>query len=565
MNKMRKPLRLFAILVIIPILLLAACSGGQTGGAQTTAAAAQTTAGQAATQAATTQATTAAQQTEAQKESAPTPGNPPLPLVDGPFTISIWAPNSANAQKTMSNFAESDYYIELERRTGISVQFTHPALGEENQSFNLLISSGDYPDIVEMAPGYTYPGGYDKSIEDGVFLKLNDLVAHYAPNYDKLLNSKAQVKKEGTTDAGNIPCFYSISVDGPQPPWLGLVVRKDWLDDLGLDLPVTYDDWHDMLVAFRDEKGAEAPMMLHYSGFPALDIFTGGFGVAQNYFQVDNVVKYGPLEPGYREYLTMMNSWYAENLVDKDFATKRDFIPSNDYTTTERTGAYYDIYFNLSVNKSRSTNPNYEAVAVPTPVKKAGDILHIRQTNTDTGVVCWAVTSNCKDPVTVVRWIDYGYSPDGEILAAYGIEGKTFEYGPDGKPAFNEFIYNNPDGLSLSEAYHKYAKHGGAVAYHWDREWAGQPKANLDCLDIWSKDNDGSYLLPPITLNTEEGTEYARIYGDIETYVSEMVVNFILGQEPLSNYDAFLTQLKNMNVDRAIELQQAALDRFVTR
>lgn len=495
----------------------------------------------------------------------PQPGNPTLPLVTGPFTIKIWAPTSGNIQKTMKNLGESEYYKELERRTGVHVEFTHPAMGEEAQSFNLLIASGEYPDIIEMQPGYSYPGGYDKGIQDGVILKLNDLIDKYAPNYKKLLNSKPIVKKQGTTDAGNIPCFSSISVDGPQPPWMGMVVRKDWLDELGLQLPVTYDDWYNMLKAFKDKKNAVAPMMLYYTGFEALDIFNGGYGFMQKFYQIENKVKYGPLDPGYKEYIAMMSKWYADGLIDKDFATKKDFTPSKDFTTTEKTGAYYDIYFNLSVNKARSTNPNYNAVAVPTPVKTAGDILHVRQTNTDTGMVSWALTSACKDPAAVARWIDYGYSPEGDILAAYGIEGKTFEYNANGKPQFNEFIYKNPDGLSLAEAYNKYAKHGGAVAYHWDREWAGQPQGNLDCLNIWSKDNDGSYALPPIALTPDEGTEYAQIMGDIDTYVSEMVIKFILGQEPISNFDSFVNQVRSMSVDRAIELQQAALDRFNAR
>ena len=495
----------------------------------------------------------------------PQPGNPELPLVDEPFTISIWAPTSSSIQKTMTNLSESAYYQDLEKITGISVEFTHPALGEEKQSFTLLIASGEYPDIIELQPGYDYPGGLDKGIEDGVLLRLNELIEQYAPNYKALLDSDPQIMKEATTDTGNMPCFYSISVDGAQPPWMGMVVRKDWLDELDLDIPVTYDDWYVMLKAFKEEKNAVAPLMLYNTGFEPLNIFEGGYNFIAEFYQVDGVVKYGPLSPDYEDYITMMAQWYAEGLIDPDFTTKKDFTPSRDFTTTEKTGAFYDIYFNLSVLKGLSSNPDYELVAVSTPKVNKDDVLHVRQTNTITGMVSWALSSACEDPATVVRWIDYGYSPEGEILAAYGIEGETFEYNEEGKPEFNEFIYNNPDGLSLAEAYNYYAKHGGAVAYHWDREWAGQPQHNLDCLGIWSKDNDGAYAMPPATLSADEGTEYAQIMGDIETYVNEMVVKFILGEEPLSNYDSFVEQVKSMNIDRAIELKQAALDRFNAR
>jgi len=490
-----------------------------------------------------------------------------LPIVNEPFKVTIWAPNGEGIQKTMNTLSDAEFYKELERRTGVTVEFIHPPIGQQNDSFNLMITSGNYPDIIEMIHpyGYMFPGGYDKAIEEGIVLRLNELVDQYAPNYKKLLYSSEQIRKESFTDSGNLPGFWSISANGPQPPWMGMVVRKDWLDDLGLDVPVTYDDWYNMLIAFRDIKKAEAPMMLHYSGLNPMNIFEGGYGITDTFFQVDGKVKYGPLEPGYREYISMLSKWYAEGLIDKDFATKQDFIPSSDYTASNRTGAFYCQYIDFTGLKAKAEDKNYELVAVSTPVKKVGDSLHVRQKNTQSGSINWVVTSACKDPVTVTKWLDYNYTEEGDLLAAYGFEGKTFEYNKEGKPEFTSFMYNNPDGYSLQEMYLKYCKLGGACIYHWEREFAGLPKNSLDAVQIWQKNNDAAYILPPITLTADEGAEYSRIMSDIETYRQEMVLNFILGVEPLSNYDNFVNQIKSMNIERVIELQQAALDRFNKR
>ena len=490
-----------------------------------------------------------------------------LPIVNEPFKVTIWAPNGEGIQKTMNTLSDAEFYKELERRTGVTVEFIHPPIGQQNDSFNLMIASGNYPDIIEMIHpyGYMFPGGYDKAIEEGIVLRLNELVDQYAPNYKKLLYSSEQIRKESFTDSGNLPGFWSISANGPQPPWMGMVVRKDWLDDLGLDVPVTYDDWYNMLIAFRDIKKAEAPMMLHYSGLNPMNIFEGGYGITDTFFQVDGKVKYGPLEPGYREYISMLSKWYAEGLIDKDFATKQDFIPSSDYTASNRTGAFYCQYIDFTGLKAKAEDKNYELVAVSTPVKKVGDSLHVRQKNTQSGSINWVVTSACKDPVTVTKWLDYNYTEEGDLLAAYGFEGKTFEYNKEGKPEFTSFMYNNPDGYSLQEMYLKYCKLGGACIYHWEREFAGLPKNSLDAVQIWQKNNDAAYILPPITLTADEGAEYSRIMSDIETYRQEMVLNFILGVEPLSNYDNFVNQIKSMNIERVIELQQAALDRFNKR
>ena len=46
---------------------------------------------------------------------------------------------------------------------------------------------------------------------------------------------------------------------------MGMAMRKDWLDELGLDVPVTYDDWHNVLTAFKEQKGATAPLWINAS------------------------------------------------------------------------------------------------------------------------------------------------------------------------------------------------------------------------------------------------------------------------------------------------------------
>lgn len=72
-------------------------------------------------------------------------------------------------------------------------------------------------------------------------------------------------------------------------------------------------------------------------------------------------------------------------------------------------------------------------------------------------------------------------------------------------------------------------------------------------------------MLPPITLTTEEGQEYTTIYGDIQTFVQENIPAFITGAKPLSDWDSFVAQIKALNIDRCIELQQNALTRYLNR
>ena len=71
--------------------------------------------------------------------------------------------------------------------------------------------------------------------------------------------------------------------------------------------------------------------------------------------------------------------------------------------------------------------------------------------------------------------------------------------------------------------------------------------------------------LPYITPTLAESNEMATIMNEINVYVEETVKKFILGTEPLSNFDIFITNIRRMNIDRAIAIQNAAWDRFNKR
>lgn len=512
--------------------------------------------------------------TPAAEPEYPEPGNPELPLVTGEKTITVWCSiTTIQAEMLDGNYANNEYFKELERRTGIRAEFIHPTIGREQEALNVMIASGDLPDVIQffLPTATVYPGGLDKAIVDGVLLDIAPYIRRYAPNYYALANRDPDTRRMVLTDEGRKGGFFQI-IDtdaGPQPPWFGPVVRKDWLDSLGLEIPKTYDDWYEMLKAFRDEKGAIAPMMLHFSGFSSFDFFNAGFGFGQAFYRVGDEIKFGPLQPEFREYLEMMAKWYGEGLIDKDFATKREFVSSPEFTTTGRTGAWSDIYVFLNLRSVQSGNPEFAVTGVPSPVRNVGDELHLRQTNFMVGTTVWSVTTAAEDPETVIRWIDYAFSPEGSLFANYGTEGETFEFNAEGRPQYNAFMYENPDGLGVAEAITKYMrKPTGGFYYDWSREFTPvMPEADRLAPELWSTNNDGAYVLPPhMSLTSDEGAEFSRIMGDINTFVGEMVTKYILGHQTFDNYDSvFVEQLRSMGIERAIEIQQTAYDRFMAR
>ncbi len=188
------------------------------------------------------------------------------------------------------------------------------------------------------------------------------------------------------------------------------------------------------------------------------------------------------------------------------------------------------------------------------------------------GDLWWAGVSDSPAPAAAanparleaaVRWMDYHYTDEGSTLLMYGIEGESFEY-VNGEPQFLPIVYQHPDGLAFGDARELWTEKNGGQWYRWECENIAFPARVLESYDIWNR-ADGAWVLPNTSLTTEEGNEYSALYGDIQTFVQESIPAFITGAKSLDDWDSFVAQIKTLNIDRCIELQQAALDRYFAR
>ena len=135
----------------------------------------------------------------------------------------------------------------MEQELNIDIEWICPTPTESKEKFGLLMSSGDYPDILLGVEGY-YTGGAVQACEDGVILDMTDYIQQYMPNYEALRNSSERLRKDTTTDDGRSVTLYTINTrDGEitgEQPWTGLCLRQDWLNELNMEVPKTIDDWY---------------------------------------------------------------------------------------------------------------------------------------------------------------------------------------------------------------------------------------------------------------------------------------------------------------------------------
>ncbi|WP_019636569.1 extracellular solute-binding protein [Paenibacillus fonticola] len=484
-------------------------------------------------------------------------------------TLTYWAELNGNAAGIKSTFQEVPFFQEWQRKTGVKLTFIQPPSNQAKEAINVLLASGELPDMIEYEWS-KFPGGPEKAIQDGYILKLNDAIDRYAPNLKKYLREHPDIDKQIRTADGSYYVFPFIQGDDRLRTYQGPILRKDWLDELGLGIPITIDDWHEVLQAFKKEKQIEAPLTFLGVPYPLFGIegggFVGAFGVKKDFYLEDGIVKFGPQEQGYKEFLALFRDWYAEGLIDPNFAAV-DSVTQDVSMLSGRSGACIwnagaGIGTWLPILKENESAA--QLAAAPYPILHKGDQPKFGQRAPAIGSSGVAISSSIRNLEEAVRMLDYGYGPEGHMLFNFGIENLSYTMS-DGYPAYTGLILNNPDKLAPSQALAMYTRASYFGPFVQDVRYMEQyymlPEQK-EAIRLWTDTAAALHTLPATPKTGKESAELSVIMQDVSTLVDEMSLKIILGIEPLSAFDAYVDRLKSLNIDRAIQLQQAALDRY---
>ena len=513
---------------------------------------------------------TTTESTEGGEESVVTDPNElpdvTLPLTEEPVTITYFQTTDGNASQVKNDYNDLDVYQELEARTGVHIEWQMSSGADTQTNFNLMISSNQLADVMYGA-GY-YSDGIQAGIDDGYFLDLTDLVPEYAPHYNAVRNSNDRYRKASMTDSGRIGALYQFQ-KSIQPPWDGLQVRKDWLDELGLDLPVTYDDWHEALTGFK-EMGVYAPLSLMGNGaYDLASAFMSGFGVTGGWqLTEDGTAAYGPYLDGWKDYVSLMSQWYAEGLVDPDFMTANYYFGDTTMIVTGKTGAWTSMYTMASLYEQTTEDTDMVIAACTAPRVNEDDVIHLRLADQYYSGQPHAISANTEHAELILRWFDYLFTEEGSMLCNYGVEGDTYTLDDEGNPVWTDKVMNSPDGYSFAQAQCNYAMPPSSQPYwyDWTRELQGLDEEDVGMLDIWGSDDQDWVMPNDLSLTADEAVERSSIMTDIDTFYREQTAQMITGVLDVeTNWDSYKSTLESMGIERATEITQTAYDRYVQR
>ncbi len=511
-------------------------------------------------------------------EGQTTQSNDLIPEVttDGTYPIetdvelTYWMSNPVSAYTDSLNSVELAKYIEED--TGIKVTYVHPPLGQDTEKFNLMVASRDLTDIVEYN-WPTYKGGPHKAIEEKTIIPLNEaLEKGVSPNLQKFYEENPEIAAQLQTDEGEYYVYPFITKEPILQTARGFMVRGDVLEKVGLDIPETLEDWETMFAAFKD-AGIQVPITLNLTNteVDSMSAFMGAFGIKSAFYLDGDTVKYGQYEQAYGDWVKMLKKWYDNGWLDKEF-TNTDNKRIDAAVINGNVGAmagWNGSAFGKWITGLATTVPEASLTPVPYVAQNRGETPLIGHKQLPARGSGAAISGNCKNIEMAVRFLDYGYSEAGHMTYNFGREGVSYEM-VDGKPTYTDIITDQEKngGVSTSQAMTKYIRACYSGPFVQDPDYIMQmytTPAQQEAMPIWANTQTEKYILPLTTMTNEENEEYTDIMTDIDVYREEMLFKFITGQEPIENLNQYFEQLKSMNIERAIEIQQAAYDRYKNR
>lgn len=478
---------------------------------------------------------------------------------------------NANVSTTYPNLGDTPWAQYVMEKTGIEIEFIHPTVGSEEEEFSILIASGEYPDIIENM-WTSYPGGPQAAINDGVIIDLDDVMANNAPNFSKLMADHPDIDKRVKTINGSYYCFpFLRGLESPNITQFsaGMILRKDVLDELGLEMPETIDEWETTLRAFK-KAGFEAPFVTRNEWMK--DVWSPGFDNWGDFYVEDGTVKNGLIEASRKDFISKMHDWYEEGLIDRDWLVA-DKASNQTYFTTGKSAAVYAPFGQglgqyTQVMNEENPEITQEDIRCTVPVTSVkGQNAKFSKMNDiyDKSGVSAAISTQCENIEAAAWLLDWMFSEEGNLCCNFGIEGVTYEM-KDGKPVYTDVIMRNPDGLSVANALAAYTRASTSGVCVQDEDYIEQyyeQDNQKEALELSMKTDMGEHFFPPTSVAEEDSEQYADIMNNVKTLADEMEAQFIAGTVPMDEWDAYQEQLKKFGIEDAIAMMQTAYDNYM--
>lgn len=457
--------------------------------------------------------------------------------------FTLMGSNWGDHEKSLEN-GTSAIFDKLMEDTNTKINFEWLPADNYANVVTQTLAGGDIPEVIN--------GAGTNLINEGAAVALDGLMEEHAPNvWATVADNPIEETKLRNAEDGNL---YLIPFALDFPPAYAWSIRADWLDQVGLEMPETWDDWLEVWEAFKtnDLNGdGDASNELPYSGdiFSLMPIF--GMNVSnRNSIMIDenNNWTLAPESPHFRTYLEAVREMYNNGYLDPEFADRGVYVENNNLTDAIMSGLVGSTFTWAEITRTATLalsevegQEDAKLVGITPPTGPDGHSgIPGRNAITATSVI--TISAEERGVVNdILGFFNHVFSDEGVVTMSYGIEGVHHDV-VDGVPVLKEefgtsFADARQAGLNFTPFAHKF----DAAAYEsimlGGNTYEESDPATQQFVDALYM-GEGHWFSSVPGLNTEAYAEYAaELLPQLATAISLTVIGDMTIDEFYNEYE----------------------------
>ena len=484
--------------------------------------------------------------------------------------------------------SEKPLVQQMNEAMGVTIEWNCVSGDTLTEKKNLILNAGsDLPDALMAASLtdselLTYGG-------NGLLIPLEDYINEETmPNLMKIVEKRPEMLATCTMPDGHIYGLPGISEMGFEYTdgntyYIGAIqqftaINTDWLEEVGMEMPTTVDELHDVLVAFKEndvngngDPTDEIPLSFIFpekngSWCAGLGTLLAPFGCTD--YQADHraiengQVYYQAASEEYKNAIAYYHDWFEEGLIDIEiFSQDSSQYIAKGNGEDPRLGVFVWWEIPEVVGEERAESYEYLPI-LEGPDGTYGVNLNEMGTTSHNS---FSVTNACENPELLLKWVDQMYDPINSMQAIYGPIGVYWDEEPDENGCYS--MRELKEGETAGELKSKSELLGpteqltedyGTYYYLEDR---AQERLN-DLESFWFNYVDSTEYYPSVTYTADEIEVINDKLSDIKALTEEKVAHWLRDGGIEEEWDQYLQDLDNMGLQEVVGAWQAAYDRY---
>lgn len=484
---------------------------------------------------------------------------------------------------------DMEYVAEIEAEAGVEIEW-ELIRADWDQVKSTRFASGDIPDLL-----FNATNNADYQTYKGLFLDMTPYINDdLTPNIATMFEEEPDTKALATTMEGEI--FAAPKFQGKWPDTNTVMfINKQWLDNLGLEMPATFSEMKEVLMAFKEQDANgngdpndEVPLDFNgwFGGAYSLPgAWLGGLGIQltnqgfNGYFAEDGQVKCYAVDERYKLFMKYVADLYANGLINtnavtNDYSMFQSLSRGNEagdalvgvvagWEETDKFGP--TLYSQYVALPPLDYDIDCEAGTYDTRWKNDFTELNLSANRV-------AVSANCSDPEAAMRFIDRFYDQTHSVEVLFGgvTDGNLEVTGDNSYKVLDPPAEANTDcgtwkwTSTFADNGPMYIRRASEVEMTQDMTNATNERTVY--ADALAKATEKDlYPYQFMKYSAEDENNMALMQANIDNVINNQWAIWMVGDEDIdATWDAYVENVKSAGLDDVLAIRQAAFDTYLS-